>query len=112
MIQGMHGLFYTSEPEATRDFFREKLGFPHVDAGDGWLIFGVPKAEFGIHPGDKPAHELCFWCDDVAKTKQDLEAKDVVFTAEVEDHGFGLVTYFLLPGDVKVMLYQPRHPQP
>jgi hypothetical protein len=35
-----------------------------------------------------------------------------VVTTDIEDHGFGLVTYVLLPGDVKVMLYQPKHPQP
>ena len=112
MIQGMHGLFYTPQAEAVRAFFRDVLELPHVDAGDGWLIFGVPKGEFGVHPGDAPKHELSFWCDDIEETKAALEAKGVVFTKDVEDHGYGLVTYFDLPGGGPVQLYQPRHPQP
>ena len=34
MIRGMHGMFYTSQPEALRAFFRDKLGF-----FVGWLRF-------------------------------------------------------------------------
>jgi len=112
MIQGMHGLFYTPEAEAARAFLRDKLGFPHVDAGDGWLIFGVPKAELGVHPGEKVAHELSFWCDDIHATVAELRAKGVEFTSEVTDAGFGLVTHFELPGGVPVLLYEPRHAQP
>jgi len=28
-----------------RAFIRDTLGFPGVDAGDGWLIFKLPPAE-------------------------------------------------------------------
>jgi catechol 2,3-dioxygenase-like lactoylglutathione lyase family enzyme len=112
MIRGMHGLFYTAEAEAARAFIRDKLGFPHVDAGGGWLIFGVPKAEFGIHPGEKPRHEISFWCDDIESTVADLREKGVVFTSGIGDRGFGLVTTFELPGGVPVLLYEPRHAQP
>ena len=31
------------------------------------------------------------------------------FTQEVEDHGYGLVTYFRVPGEFKVQLYQPKY---
>src|SRR5690606_24413264 len=58
MIKGMHGLFYSPEAEAVRAFLKDKLELPSVDAGEGWLIFGVPKAEIGVHPGDGPRHEL------------------------------------------------------
>ena len=27
----------------------------------------------------------------------------------IEDHGFGLVTFFKMPGDVTVQLYQPHY---
>ena len=47
MIRGMHGLFFTPKAEEARDFIRDKLGFSHVDSGDGWLIFRVPLAELG-----------------------------------------------------------------
>lgn len=113
MIQGIHGLFYTSEAEAARAFLKDKLGLRHVDAGDGWLIFGVPKGgEVGVHPGEKPAHELSFWCDDIEATVKELRAKGVEFTSEIADRGFGLVTTFDLPGGVPVVLYEPRHAQP
>jgi hypothetical protein len=33
----------------------------------------------------------------------------VKFTQPVEDHGYGLVTFFEAPGDFTVQLYQPRY---
>ncbi len=56
--------------------------------------------------------ELSFWCDDLEATVATLKAKGVTFTAEVEDHGYGLVTFFEIPGAGTVQLYQPSHPQP
>jgi catechol 2,3-dioxygenase-like lactoylglutathione lyase family enzyme len=32
-------MVYTSDPDATRAFFRDVLKFPSVDTGGGWLIF-------------------------------------------------------------------------
>src|SRR5690348_2041654 len=52
MIFGTHLLLYSRDPEADRAFFRNVLGFPSVDAGESWLIFALPAAELGIHPGD------------------------------------------------------------
>jgi len=112
MIKGMHGLFYTPKAEEARAFIKEKLGLPNVDAGDGWLIFDVPDAEFGVHPSDSTHHEISFWCDDIETTMSELTAKGVAFTSPVKDQGFGLTTTFQLPGGVEVMLYQPKHPQP
>ncbi len=37
-----------------RVVFRDLLGFDHVDAGDGWLIFALPPAELGVHPPKAP----------------------------------------------------------
>ena len=31
------------------------------------------------------------------------------FTQEVEDHGYGLVTFFKAPGDFAIQLYQPKY---
>jgi hypothetical protein len=33
----------------------------------------------------------------------------VEFTRTVEDHGYGLVTYFRMPGGLEVQLYQPHY---
>ncbi len=112
MIKGMHGMFFTPEAAAARAFIRERLGFPHVDAGEGWLIFDVPQAEFAVHPGSDTHHELSFWCDDIEQTVEELAAKGVSFRTPIEDQGWGLVATFELPGSSEVMLYQPKHRQP
>jgi hypothetical protein len=49
-ITGIHGLIYTSEPDAVRALFRDVFAWQHVDAGDGWLIFKLPPAEVAVHP--------------------------------------------------------------
>ena len=46
IVNAVHLLIYTSNPEADRGFFRDVLGFKSVDVGHGWLIFGLPPAEF------------------------------------------------------------------
>jgi catechol 2,3-dioxygenase-like lactoylglutathione lyase family enzyme len=59
MIIGMHAIIYSREPEANRAFFRDVIGLPSVDAGDGWLIFAAPPAEVAFHPGlYEPRHPL------------------------------------------------------
>lgn len=108
-------MFYSSEPEALRAFLRDKLGFAARDIGGGWLIFDVPEADMGVHPTDAPhsapsgTHAISFYCDDIAKTVAELAAKGVEFTVPVEDHGFGLVTHFKVPGGFAIQLYQPLY---
>lgn len=114
MIRGMHALYYSSQPEALREFLRDKLGLAGTDVGGGWLIFDAPEADLGVHPtegNDPPSgtSDVSFYCDDIAATVTELRARGVEFTQEVEDHGYGLVTYFKVPGDFKVQLYQPRY---
>ncbi len=109
-ITGTHALLYTSEPEAVRQIFREVVGFEHVDAGEGWLIFRLPPAEVGIHPSEGPAHQLSFMCDDIGATVADLRAKGIEIPDEPEDQGFGVVTMMHLPGGLEILLYEPRHP--
>ncbi len=117
MIKGVHTMFYSSEPEALRAFVRDKLGFPHTDVGDGWLIFKLPEADMGCHPSAESAddgrpagtHDISFYCDDIEQTIAELQERGVQFTHEVEDAGFGLVTHFSMPGGVRAQLYQPRY---
>jgi catechol 2,3-dioxygenase-like lactoylglutathione lyase family enzyme len=109
-ITGVHALLYTPEADALRDLLRDVLGWPHVDAGDGWLIFALPPAEMGVHPSESPSHEVTFMCDDLAATVDELRAMGIEFEGEPTNQGFGIVIYMLLPGGLKVMLYQPRHP--
>ena len=119
MINGIHLLLYSRDPEADRAFFRDVLGFAAVDAGEGWLIFALPPAEAGIHPGDgtfvqKHAdHELSgsvvyLMCDDLNATIESLLAKGA-HTTEVVEAGWGITTTVGLPGGGGLGLYQPRH---
>src|SRR5438309_434697 len=116
MIRGVHTMFYSSEPEAVRAFLRDKLKFPYTDVGQGWLIFDLPEADMGCHPaeeGDHAApsgtHNISFDCDNLEQTVAELKGRGVEFTDPITDQGFGLVTFFKMPGDFKVMLYQPRY---
>jgi catechol 2,3-dioxygenase-like lactoylglutathione lyase family enzyme len=116
MIRGVHTMFYTSEPEALRAFFRDKLGFPCSDVGGGWLVFDLPEADLGCHPahnpgGDVPSGtpDVSFYCDDVEKTVAELKARGVEFTEGIADRGYGLVTHFKAPGGFEIQLYQPKY---
>ncbi|HEV2786182.1 MAG TPA: VOC family protein [Solirubrobacteraceae bacterium] len=113
MITGVHAIIYTTDADADRAFFDDVLGLPSVDAGGGWLIFGLPPAELAAHPHQSGgAHELYLMCDDVHATVEELEAKGVTFAGAVSDEGFGLLTAIELPGGGRLGLYQPRHPTP
>lgn len=109
-ITAAHMLLYTSEPEALREVLRDVFGWKHVDAGGGWLIFALPPAELGIHPAESPSHQISLMCDDIHATMAELKAKGITFTGEPTDQGFGVVVMMTLPGDVEVMLYEPKHP--
>jgi catechol 2,3-dioxygenase-like lactoylglutathione lyase family enzyme len=119
MINGVHLLLYSRDPEADRAFFRDVLGFSSVDAGEGWLIFALPPAEMGIHPGDGrfveclANHEISgsviyLMCDDLGATMESLKSKGAE-TTEIVQAGWGITTTVRLPGGGGLGLYQPRH---
>lgn len=114
-IIGAHALLYTSEPEAVRAILRDVLGWKAVDSGDGWLIFALPPAELGVHPAEGPTyesgtrHQLTLMCDDITGTVEDLRGKGLEIRGEPENEGWGITTTLVLPGDLHVMLYEPRH---
>jgi catechol 2,3-dioxygenase-like lactoylglutathione lyase family enzyme len=111
MINGVHIIIYSRDGDADRAFIRDVLGYPHVDARGGWLIFKTPPAELAVHPTDGPEfHELYLMCDDVNATVADLTAKGVEFAKPVSDQGWGLLTSIKLPGGGELGLYEPRHP--
>ncbi len=109
MIKGMHALFYTPDPEAARAFIRDALGLPNTDTGGGWLIFDVQEADFGVHPGEGPRHEVSFYCDDIQATVAELTAKGVTFTTPISEQQWGFLTRFRIPGGLEVDLYQPKY---
>jgi catechol 2,3-dioxygenase-like lactoylglutathione lyase family enzyme len=111
VFNGVHAIIYTREVEAMRAFFRDTLGFTAVDAGGGWLIFGLPPAEVAMHPGDGPtSHELFLLCEDIHATMAALRDRGVEFTREVSEERWGLVTAMRLPDGGELSIYQPLHP--
>ena len=115
-ITGAHMLLYTSEPEKLRAVLRDVFGFKHVDAGGGWLIFGLPPAELGVHPAEGPTydsgmrHQVSLMCDDIQRTVGELKGKGIAFDGEPEEEGWGISITMKLPGGVELLLYEPRHP--
>ena len=114
MIRGMHAMFYYSQAEALRAFLKDKLGLVGTDVGGGWLIFDAPEADLGVHPTEgsdaaSGTSDISFYCDDITETVGELRARGVEFTQEIEDHGYGLVTFFKVPGNFKIQLYQPKY---
>jgi catechol 2,3-dioxygenase-like lactoylglutathione lyase family enzyme len=113
VITSVHAIIYTRDAEADRAFFRDILGFPSVDSGDGWLIFALPPAELAAHPTSGDAHhELFLMCDEVHATVDELKAKGVEFSQPISDEGFGLLTSIQLPGGSELGLYEPKHASP
>lgn len=103
-------ILYSTDAEADRAFFRDVLKFPHVDAGEGWLIFALPPAEVAIHPADENgSHELYLLCDDLTATVRALKRRKVTCSAAAEREWGTLVTVSL-PGGGTLGLYQPKHP--
>ena len=112
-VTGMHTIVYSPQPEELRAFFRDVLGWKHVDAGDGWLIFATPPAEIGVHPSDgSTRHEISLMCDDIDATMTELRAKGVEFGGDAVDMGFGIGATLLLPGGGEMLLYQSKHASP
>ncbi|MBO0830209.1 MAG: hypothetical protein J2P24_20740 [Streptosporangiales bacterium] len=110
MITGTHALIFSENAVAVRAFLRDTLGFDHVDAGDGWLIFALPPAELGVHPADAGTQQFWLMCDDLAATMDELRAKGVTFRHDPQQAGFGLTTEIELPDGSSLGLYEPRHP--
>jgi predicted enzyme related to lactoylglutathione lyase len=115
-VIGAHMLLYSSEPEKLRATLRDVFGWKFVDAGEGWLIFALPPAEIGVHPAEGPMYEsgtrhlISLMCDDIHATIRELRAKGIEVVGEPADEGYGITVMLNLPGGVKVMLYEPRHP--
>jgi len=101
---------YSKKDQETREFLRDVLGFPAIDAGHGWLIFTAPPTELAVHPADgEEYHELYLMCDDINATVTELRAKGLAIR-DVQDRGWGLVTQIPLPSGEELGIYEARHP--
>ena len=112
MLIGAHAIIYSKDADADRAFLKEVLGLPHVDAGEGWLIFALPPAEVAVHPaGKNDVHELYFMTDDVEGLVASMKARGIE-TAPISRQRWGLLIQVTLPGGGKLGIYQPLHPSP
>ena len=118
-ITGGHTLFYTTEVDAFREVMRDTFELPIVGERDGvWMAFGLPGATtlephgfprlVEIDLGDRPSHEVCFLCDDLDATIEEMRDKGVEFQDEPKDMGWGIVIVMVLPGGVEAVLCEPR----
>ena len=135
MSQGVAvvGLYVRDQDEALH-FYVEQLGFRvHTDAKNGdyrWLTVqhpDQPSFQLGLFTPGPPTLDtataqsvrevvakgamppLVLVVDDCRGAYDRMRERGVEFTQEVEDHGYGLVTYMRVPGDFKIQLYQPRY---
>ena len=111
-ITGVHAIVFTPAVAQVRAFFRDVLGLPSVDAGDGWLVFALPPAELAVHPADVPSHEIYLMCDDIEATLANLEHKGVEVRRPVREEAWGFVTEIALAGGTDLAIYQRKHPSP
>ena len=112
MIIGARSIIYSTKPDADRSLLRDVFKLPHVDVGEGWLIFGLPPAEVAVHPSEKnDVHEFYLMCDDIETFVTEMRKRGVV-CGPVHDEGWGLLTQMMLPGGGKLGVYQPRHARP
>jgi hypothetical protein len=111
-IAGAHMIVYSANADADRAFLRDVLAFPHVDVGQGWLIFALPSSEVAIHPAEQGGeHEIYLMVDDVKSFVASMTARGVDCT-EPRDQGWGVLTSLSLPGGGHLGVYEPRHARP
>jgi hypothetical protein len=112
MIIGAHSVIFSRKPEADRAFLRDVLGLPHVDAGDGWLIFALPPSEVAVHPARKnDVHALYLLCSDVRAFVRSMRAVGVA-CSRVKKLSWGRLTRVRLPGGGELGVYEPSHARP
>ncbi|MER5864842.1 VOC family protein [Kitasatospora sp. NPDC002040] len=111
MFSGAHVILHSQDAEADRAFVRDVLGFAHVDAGHGWLLFKLPPAELAFHPTEAPPHSECYlMCDDLDAVLARLAEHGVRPVAPPTRQSWGTVTAIPLPSGYELPLYQPAHP--
>jgi len=109
-IMGLHAIKYDRQPEETRAFIRDVLGWKFVDVGRGWLIFAAPPTELAVHPSEGTEQvELYLMCDDIEKTRGELAAKGVTMSA-VHEERWGRLAHITLPNGEPLGIYEPKHP--
>jgi hypothetical protein len=112
MIIGAHVMLHSRDEAADRAFLSDVLKFGSVDAGDGFLIYGIPPAEIAIHGSDRnDLHQLYLMCQDIEDFVAEMAARAIAFTPP-SFQGWGTATEITLPGGGKLGVYEPHHKRP
>ncbi len=114
MLTGAHVLIMSSNANADAAFLRDVLAMPHVDAGEGFLIFGLPPAELAMHEaeGDHAGkHELFLICEDIHAFVADMGERQIA-TDAIAERGWGTTTAVTLPSGLKLGVYESHHARP
>lgn len=114
MLSGAHVLLFSPSADADAAFLRDVLALPHVDAGDHFLIFGLPPAEMAVHgtePGGSARTELYLIVDSIAEFTVAMQEHGVPHEP-IADRGWGLASSITLPSGTKLGVYEARHARP
>src|SRR5277367_3813874 len=112
MIIGAHVMLQSRDDKADQAFLTEVLKLTSVDAGDGFLIFGLPPAEVAVHANDaNDVHQLHLMCDDINAFVEDMKERGISALPPV-NRGWGTATEIALPGGGKLSVYEPHHKRP
>ena len=113
MISGAHVMLFSSDAAADAAFLRDVIALPHVDAGEGFLIFGLPASELAFHEasGNAGKTEVNFIVDDIAKFVAAMQERAIACEPPA-DRGWGVMSSVTLPSGVKVGVYEARHARP
>ena len=112
MIIGAHVMLQSRNPSADKAFFGGILNLPSVDAGGGFLIFGVPPAEVAIHDSERnDTHQLYLMCKNAAHFVAEMQRLGIACTKPREER-WGTLFDVTLPGGGKLGVYEPHHARP
>jgi len=112
MIIGAHIMLQSRDDKADQAFLTEVLKLASVDAGDGFLIFGLPPAEVAVHEGEmNDVHQLHLMCEDIDDFVAAMEGLGIEALPPT-NRGWGTVTEVTMPGGGKLSVYEPHHKRP
>ena len=112
MIIGAHVMLQSRNPSADKAFFGGVLNLPSVDAGGGFLIFGVPPAEMAIHGSDRnDVHQLYLMCKDAGRFMGEMKRLGIACTEPKKMH-WDIPFEITLPGGGGLGVYEPHHARP
>jgi hypothetical protein len=112
MIIGAHIMLHSTNGHADMAFLTDVLKLQSINAGGGYMIYGIPPAEVSIHGSDRnDVHQLYFMCDNIAAFTGNMTKHGIAFSTPVR-HSWGTATDITLPGGGKLGVYQPHHARP